>query len=591
MCGFSSLWRSVFALSLLLISNFSQADFTVLEVRDYALKQKLNGQTCKDLASCIALFPARYQAGRYEHLSLIGFVDVSAVNSQLRVAYRQINGTKTRIKEIRFRPSADCLMNDKVIACGLECTSSSSCLAKAQASCPLGVRDWSFTDVGNWSYACSAIKDNEGQPPELEQLPDKYITTGFAKGERGLQGQKGEAGKDGKDGEDGEAFDDSAIRNDINSLSQKDSALKSKQDSIASDVAAFKTSIDSNKASSNTNANNISSLFQKDSTLQSKQDLIASDVASNKTSINSLIANPIQGPKGDQGLQGAQGLQGEKGEQGIQGFAGIDGKNAESCTASKSGSVTTISCPDGSTSISELLMQQAVKEQLKSEFCFVSNVNESTNVTTYSCPNGIQTVQVKDGQKGEQGIQGLQGIEGPQGEKGDDGIRGLMGAQGPQGDQGQKGDTGEQGPQGLKGVAGTKGIAGTDGTNGTNGIDGTDGVDGSIVDMNKLIDYLKGTSIDVGDWTGKANTKFDAFSKDGIYNGEQINVQDQATSYLSGNGVAITSSGCPNAESITILGSDVSFSYQPMCDLASLLKPLLLAFTWISAMVLYFRSL
>jgi hypothetical protein len=107
--------------------------------------------------------------------------------------------------------------------------------------------------------------------------------------------------------------------------------------------------------------------------------------------------------------------------------------------------------------------------------------------------------------------------------------------------------------------------------------------------MQKLIDYLSNSSFDFGNWELSSEYKFDEFSKGDI--ASTVNVTEQATSYLSGNGVSAGSLVCPPPESVYILGSDVSFSYSPFCDLASLLNPLLLAFTWISAMVLYFRSL
>jgi hypothetical protein len=121
-------------------------------------------------------------------------------------------------------------------------------------------------------------------------------------------------------------------------------------------------------------------------------------------------------------------------------------------------------------------------------------------------------------------------------------------------------------------------------------LNGADGADGQSVNMNSLIDYLGQTNIDVGDWSIKSESKLDQLSEGGLQLPD-IDVQSTAQNYLNGGGVSLSSNTCPPAETINILGSDVSFSYQPLCDLASLLRPLLLAFTWLFAMVLYFRSL
>ena len=293
-----------------------------------------------------------------------------------------------------------------------------------------------------------------------------------------------------------------------------------------------------------------------------------------------------------------RGIQGEQGIQGIQGNAGL---NAEECTVSKLDSVTTINCPTGTSEISEILIKDDVHALLKAEFCFVSGVDEATNTTTYACPEGDRIVQVNNGVDGQDGedfefsdftpdqlasLQGVDGVDGLDGINGIDGIDGVDGVKGDTGAEGKKGKKGKKGADGLQGIEGEQGIQGNQGVA---GLDGEDGEDGEVVNMNELIDFLDTTTIETGEWGTKAEGKFDQFSEDGMPH-EQFNVEEEATSYLSGNGVSITAE-CPAAESIQILGSEVSFSYDPMCDLAGLLKPLLLAFTWISAMVLYFRSL
>ena len=107
--------------------------------------------------------------------------------------------------------------------------------------------------------------------------------------------------------------------------------------------------------------------------------------------------------------------------------------------------------------------------------------------------------------------------------------------------------------------------------------------------MDELIQYLDQTEIDIGDWLDKSNSKFDAFSQDGISH-DTIDIQDSSTTYLDGDGISIESR-CPNDKSISTEYFSLDFSYQPFCTGATLLRPVLIAFTWVFCMVLYFRSL
>jgi hypothetical protein len=629
MCGFSSYLRSFFVLTLLLISNFSNAAFTVDGGDTYTHYYKL-GTSCDSLESCLLLFPKSYPDGAYDSYQLDGFH--YATHNAIYMYYRRTANGRLYSKNLHFLPGEGCVMDFTTVMCGLSCTSLQTCQTAAQNDCSFGVSNWQYTDYANYSFSCSEIQDLEGEPVDINHLPDEFIITGFAKGDRGLPGQSGSE------------YDDTALKSDISNnvdniaaLSQSNSILSNKQsslsssvsnntesissnanslsalssdtsslltnqDSIRSDVSTNSQSVSSNANSLSTlfndtgsmltkqdlirsdvstnsqsvssNANSLSSLFNDTGSLLTKQDLIRSDVSTNSQSVSSN-ANSLSTLFNNTGsMLTKQDLIRSDVSTNTQSINNLASNQAQSCSVSKSGDVTTINCPDGDSSISETLIKNAVHDDLKSEFCFVSGVDELTNKTTYSCPSGNKIVQVSNGAKGDKGDKGDEGVDGVDG---DDGNRGFKGDKGDEGLDGVDGDDGDKGTEGKRGI---KGLA---------GLNGSDGEDGKVVDMNTLIDYLSNTSFDFGNWESKSNSKFNDFSQGKITS--NIDVTSEATSYLSGKGVVINSNTCPSPETITILGSDVSLSYQPMCDLASLLNPVFLAFIWISAMVLYFRSL
>jgi hypothetical protein len=604
MCGFSSYLRSFFVLTLLLTSNFSFAGFTVQQANPSSWNSSLIGKTCQDLESCVSLFPTSYQY-RYDKFYKKSFAFISS--NKIYVYYSA--GSKNRQFYVVFNKTADCAMTSDTLMCGLECNSYSSCLDFASQGCPLGVSIFDYTDIGNWTFACSSIDNDNSNPINFEQLPDEFIKTGFAKGERGLIGH---SGKDGVDGSDALEYDDSALKSDISNnvdniaaLSQSNSILSNKQSSLSSSVSnntesissnanslsalssdtsslltnqdSIRSDVSTNSQSVSSNANSLSTLFNNTGSLLTKQDLIRSDVSTNSQSVSSN-ANSLSTLFNNTGsMLTKQDLIRSDVSTNTQSINNLASNQAQSCSVSKSGDVTTINCPDGDSSISETLIKNAVHDDLKSEFCFVSGVDELTNKTTYSCPSGNKIVQVSNGAKGDKGDKGDEGVDGVDG---DDGNRGFKGDKGDEGLDGVDGVDGDDGDKGTEGKRGIKGLA---------GLNGSDGEDGKVVDMNTLIDYLSNTSFDFGNWESKSNSKFNDFSQGKITS--NIDVTSEATSYLSGKGVVINSNTCPSPETITILGSDVSLSYQPMCDLASLLNPVFLAFIWISAMVLYFRSL
>ena len=79
-------------------------------------------------------------------------------------------------------------------------------------------------------------------------------------------------------------------------------------------------------------------------------------------------------------------------------------------------------------------------------------VTKSGDVSTITCPDGSQ-VSVKDG---EAGLNGLEGLDGAKGDKGDTGAKGDKGDTGATGAKGQKGDQGKQGKTGKTGATGAK---------------------------------------------------------------------------------------------------------------------------------------
>lgn len=78
-------------------------------------------------------------------------------------------------------------------------------------------------------------------------------------------------------------------------------------------------------------------------------------------------------------------------------------------------------------------------------------------------PNGVQELEIKDGERGPQGPQGEQGPAGAKGDAGDTGPQGPQGIRGPQGETGPAGPTGPEGPQGIQGETGPQGPKGDTG--------------------------------------------------------------------------------------------------------------------------------
>lgn len=92
-------------------------------------------------------------------------------------------------------------------------------------------------------------------------------------------------------------------------------------------------------------------------------------------------------------------------------------------------------------------------------FCTVSKTG---SIATVTCPDGTSTT-ITDGSKGDKGDQGNTGTTG---------STGIAGATGP------TGAAGTNGTSGISGTNGTSGVNGANGTNGTSGVSGTNGTNG-----------------------------------------------------------------------------------------------------------------
>ena len=556
MCGFLSFLRWSSALILLLISNTSfsaEGDVIYSSNAKLACQVGDNVQSLADVVNCVTPI---VKSGDYTYTYMYATASgTNTIYTRYNLHKSSNNSNSTISSYFRINMGSSCAFIDGALVCGLPCNSNQGCLVFYAESCsaPSYISGWNYTSPKILSFACITPAPIECQfGSDCEDIiedhvdaPIVYIGVQGLTGEQGIQGEQGDQGQQGIQGETGEQG------------------------------------------------------------TQGIAGLNGADGVNGEQGIQGELGEQgvqgIAGLNGLDGLDGLNGINGAQGIQGIQGLTGLSGQDAVECTVDKSGAVTTISCPSGYSQISEILIKEDVHALLKSQFCFVSSVDENTNTTTYDCPEGQRVVQVNNGVDGQdfefsdftpeqlaslKGADGVAGVDGSNGVNGTNGIDGANGVKGDTGTAGQDGDDGLQGADGLQGVQGQQGIKGQQGIQGVAGVDGTDG---EVVNMDELITYLDGTTVDTGEWDTKAEGKFDQFSEDGIPH-DEFNVEAEATSYLSGNGVSITAA-CPAAESIDILGSNVEFSYGPLCDLADLLKPLLLAFTWISAMVLYFRSL
>lgn len=130
------------------------------------------------------------------------------------------------------------------------------------------------------------------------------------------------------------------------------------------------------------------------------------------------------------------------------GTSGPKGASGKSCSVSKSGSIATVTCPDGS-------------------------------------------VTILDGTNGINGVDGLDGVNGIDGTNGTDGQNGLDGTNGTSCSV-EESETGAtiscddgtsveiaNGTNGLNGESGSQGEAGLDGTDGENGNNGSNGTNGT----------------------------------------------------------------------------------------------------------------
>lgn len=505
MCGLSSLLCSLFAAISLLISSTAFASFTSNSSWPFDARG-----TCTDLNTCYNLIPISPDSTRNHTKSRI----VSVTSNTIRVEYIYSHGGNTLTGQYNYSytPSADCYMDSDGVVCGLACNSAGSCLSFAASSCPDGVAEFSYTNVANWTKACTTIIAGDFES-NIEDLPSNAIQVGYAKGERGLQGQNGLNGQDGIDGVDGE------------------------------DGIIGRDGIDGQDGEAG-----------------------------------------IDGEDGIDGINGTNGTNGLNGQDGQQGFTGEKGETGEidenELEYLKQVDLLNID------RLNNLDQNDYEQDNLLSDFRTDLGTAQADLFTLFQKDLVLETGQAlidADVETNEQDIASLgQTVAQLNANPPIDGIDGIDGTDGTDGEDGQTG------AQGVVGLDGTDGVDGIIGENGVDGLNGTNGEDGEVVNMDDLIAYLNNTTVDVGTVEQDLENRMDILSSDGI-SSPDINVQEAANNYLN-DGVSISAT-CPVADSIGVLGSDVTFSYQPMCDLATILNPLLLAFTWISAFVLYFRSL
>ncbi|PSU45375.1 hypothetical protein C9J12_22680 [Photobacterium frigidiphilum] len=72
--------------------------------------------------------------------------------------------------------------------------------------------------------------------------------------------------------------------------------------------------------------------------------------------------------------------------------------------------------------------------------------------------------------------------------------------------------------------------------------------------------------------------------------GETVDFSSVDNKYLNGAGVTLVAE-CPAPSKFNVLGESLSFSYQPLCDLASLLRPFVIAMSWVMAAVTVGRGI
>jgi hypothetical protein len=531
MCGLSSLLCSLFVVISLLISNASHAGFTSTTTWPF----NASG-SCTDLTSCYDLIPMSPENSIYNHTKS-SLISVSSNTLRVEYIYRHPQGNMVKSQyNYNFTPSSDCYMNSDGVVCGLPCNSAGSCLSFAASSCPDGVADFSYTNVANWTKACTTIIAGEFEN-NIEDLPSNAIQVGYAKGERGLQGQNGLNGRDGIDGidgVDGQDGEDGIIGRD---------GIDGIDGIVGTNGIDGRDGIDGSNGTDGTDGTN--------------------------------GTNGFNGQDGAQGPIGATGAKGERGE--------IDDAIIEDLQR-----IDTLNIDR----LNNLDQNDFEQDNLLSDFGADLGTAQADLFTLFQKDLVLETGQAlidADVETNEQAIASLgQAVEQLNANPPSDGIDGLDGTDGTDGQDGQTGAQGIAGLDGKDGTDGIDGIIGENGVDGLNGTNGVDGEDGQVVNMNELITYLDNTTVDVGNVEQELENRMDVLSADGITSPD-INVQEAANNYLN-DGVSISAT-CPVGDSIGVLGSDVTFSYQPMCDLATILNPLLLAFTWISAFVLYFRSL
>lgn len=84
------------------------------------------------------------------------------------------------------------------------------------------------------------------------------------------------------------------------------------------------------------------------------------------------------------------------------------------------------------------------------------------------------------------------------------------------------------------------------------------------------------------DWVKEDNPPSDVLAYDPLGTDTIINPLDQT--------ITVGSSGaCPSPNTVTVAGSALTFSYQPFCDFATLLNPLLVTFAYLSAAFIIVR--
>ena len=92
-----------------------------------------------------------------------------------------------------------------------------------------------------------------------------------------------------------------------------------------------------------------------------------------------------------------------------------------------------------------------------------------------------------------------------------------------------------------------------------------------------------------GDWAGDGDSPFGDSEKNEVGKSE-VDFSNLASEVLDENLFSINAS-CPPPEQFAIFGSSFSLSWEPVCDLASYVRPLVIAMGYVAAIFIMIRRI